>query len=225
MSLFFFLLDLTCVALRSHMPSQASIRNLMGELYIKLENIRGAAIHLWQCLAHNPFKLTAFTKICDISPDVSNLDNAISPNDIFKDFDLKTTHLDRFSGADLPPLPSTSISKPSLPRQSKHTALSSPVSTVRNISAASHFASNIASAFSSTPASPNDSSFAAPSVTQNYAPPRLEPYMPKLRSNHADITLEQLQALVQLSFQTHPEMPTWEDEPEKYLSMDWWTGH
>lgn len=186
----------------------------MGELYFKLENIRGAAIHLWQCLAHNPFKLTAFTKICDISPDVSNLENAISPNDIFKDFDLKTTHLDRFSDADLPPLPSTSISKSSLPRQTKHTSLSSPISIPRNPSAASQFASSIVSAFSSTPTSPN-AKLPIPSAPQNYAPPRLEPYMPKLRSNHADITLEQLQALVQLSFQTHPEMPTWEDEPEK----------
>ncbi|KAI8334963.1 hypothetical protein BC941DRAFT_430791 [Chlamydoabsidia padenii] len=225
--------DLTCVALRSHMPSQSSIRNLLGELYIKLENIRGAATQLWKCLAHNRFKFTAFTKICDISPDVANLDTAKSPNDIFKDFDLTTTSLELSSESNLPPLPSTNISKHStLPRHTKHTSITS-VRPGSASASASKLASDLVSAYTSSNDSPTDkdpdSSFllnktglsladqttSSTITTPDYMPPTLEPQMPRLRSNLAEITLEQLQALVQVSLQTHPEMPIWDGEPDR----------
>ena len=74
------IIDLSSVITRSHIPSRGSINNLLGELYSKLENIQGAAIHLWQSLDDNPFKISAYTTLCDIAPDVIDFENAALPN-------------------------------------------------------------------------------------------------------------------------------------------------
>ncbi|KAG2227113.1 hypothetical protein INT45_003843 [Circinella minor] len=143
--------DLSSVITRSHMPSRGSINNLLGELYSKLENIQGAAIHLWESLDDNPFKISAYTTLCDIAPDVIDFENAALPNDIFKDFVPDSTCLDRA------PLPQR---KEQLPRP--------PSTSIVGI----------------TLKGPR------PSLDQ------VEPYMPSLRNDYQDVSLDQLRSLV-----------------------------
>lgn len=111
---------------RSHLPSRGSICNLLGELYAKLENIRASSIYLWQALNDSPFKISAYTNLCDIAPDIANFDLAAttnpsssssslpfaSPDDLFKDFSPDTAHLDSTT--------TTTAQHPSLPTSSVH---------------------------------------------------------------------------------------------------------
>ena len=57
---------------RFHSPSRSSIATLLGDLYVKLDNIRAAAKAYWDALNSNRFKLSAYIKMCDIAPDVIN---------------------------------------------------------------------------------------------------------------------------------------------------------
>lgn len=143
--------DLASVTMRSHMPSRGSINNLLGELYSKLENIQGSAIHLWECLDDNPFKLSAYTTLCDIAPDVIDFDTAALPNDIFKDF-TSDTHLERSQQQQYPKPPSASM---------VGITLKDP----------------------------------EPSLDE------VEPYMPSLRNDYQDVSLDQLRSLVFFSHQ------------------------
>ncbi|KAI8970465.1 hypothetical protein BDF20DRAFT_891462 [Mycotypha africana] len=98
--------ELSSISVRQHIPSKASMYNLLGDLYAKLDHIRGAATSYWSCLKLNPFKLTAYTKLCDIAPDIPNFEKAKLPKDIFVDFDLDTTDLS--TSANTPMMPSFS---------------------------------------------------------------------------------------------------------------------
>lgn len=119
--------DLKSTMRRSHLPSRGSICNLLGELYAKLENIRASSIYLWQALNDSPFKISAYTNLCDIAPDIANFDLAAttnnvdmsssssssslpfaSPDDLFKDFTPDTVHLDTTSTPHHPTLPTSS---------------------------------------------------------------------------------------------------------------------
>lgn len=121
------LIDLKSTMRRSHLPSRGSICNLLGELYAKLENIRASSIYLWQALNDSPFKISAYTNLCDIAPDIANFDLAAttnnvdmsssssssslpfaSPDDLFKDFTPDTVHLDTTSTPHHPTLPTSS---------------------------------------------------------------------------------------------------------------------
>lgn len=88
------------------MPSRASICNLLGDLYVKLDNIRAAATYFWECLKLNPYKISAYIKLCDISPDCPDFNKAMLPKDVFVDFDPMTTDLSKSSNLYLPPQPS-----------------------------------------------------------------------------------------------------------------------
>ncbi|EIE88634.1 hypothetical protein RO3G_13345 [Rhizopus delemar RA 99-880] len=72
---------------RFHSPSRSSIATLLGDLYVKLDNIRAAARAYWDALNSNRFKLSAYIKMCDIAPDVINFNKAKLPKDIFKPMD------------------------------------------------------------------------------------------------------------------------------------------
>ncbi|KAI8142454.1 hypothetical protein BJV82DRAFT_516862 [Fennellomyces sp. T-0311] len=157
--------DLASAMMRSHMPSRGSIDNLLGELYSKLENIQGAAIHLWESLDDNPFKISAYTTLCDIAPDVIDFDAAPLPNDIFKDF-TSHTNLER-SQQLLPRPPSTSVIGISLKDPE-------------------------------------------PSLDE------VEPYMPSLRSDYQDVSLDQLRSLVFFSHRMKDSDIT-EIQPQRHI--------
>lgn len=93
------------------MPSKASICNLLGDLYVKLDNIRAASIYYWDCLKSNPFKMSAYMKLCDIAPDCVDFDKTKLPEDIFIDFNISSTNLSKSPNAYLPVLPSTDVSE------------------------------------------------------------------------------------------------------------------
>ncbi|KAF1807300.1 hypothetical protein V8B55DRAFT_1464414 [Mucor lusitanicus] len=93
--------ELASNTIRHHMPSKASLCNLLGDLYMKLDNIRAASIYYWTCLESNPYKISAYMKLCDIAPDI-DFDTAKLPQDIFTNFDPATTDLSRSSQSYLP---------------------------------------------------------------------------------------------------------------------------
>lgn len=93
------------------MPSKASLCNLLGDLYVKLDNIRAASIYYWECLKQNPYKISAYTKLCDIAPDCIDFNTAKLPQDIFTDFELATTDLSKSQHSYLPPRPSADVSE------------------------------------------------------------------------------------------------------------------
>lgn len=196
------------------MPSQASIRNLLGELYNKMDNMHGSAQQLLQCLTENPFKLTAYINMCNIAPDAGQPDSVISPSSIFKEFNLDTTPLERSTEFNLPLMSLSAKSKTTTStRQPKHTTFtaSPPMpATIQQYSTASASASALASAYSSTSGTPAP----APSAAQKKQP-RLDYLMPMVRSSYNNVSLDQLRALVDSSIQAHPEMPSWNDEPER----------
>lgn len=78
--------ELSSLTMRQHKPNRSSLCNLLGDLYVGLDNIRAAARSYWECLRINPYKISAYTKLCDIAPDVINFSKAKLPKDIFKDF-------------------------------------------------------------------------------------------------------------------------------------------
>lgn len=92
------------------MPSKASLCNLLGDLYLKLDNIRAASIYYWDCLRSNPYKISAYTKLCDIAPDCIDFNLAKLPQDIFVDFDPTSTDLSKSPSSYLPPKPSPEVS-------------------------------------------------------------------------------------------------------------------
>lgn len=92
------------------MPSKASLCNLLGDLYLKLDNIRAASIYYWDCLRSNPYKISAYTKLCDIAPDCIDFNLAKLPQDIFVDFDPTSTDLSKSPNSYLPPRPSPEVS-------------------------------------------------------------------------------------------------------------------
>ncbi|KAF7722318.1 hypothetical protein EC973_003442 [Apophysomyces ossiformis] len=98
------------VTTRSHTPSLASMYNLLGEFYAKLDNVRGASIQLWKSLDHNRFKLSAYLQLCDISPDIVGFNTQKLPDEIFKDFSVDTTNLKRCTFTPRSPaLPSSAV--------------------------------------------------------------------------------------------------------------------
>jgi hypothetical protein len=103
-------LELSSVTGRHHMPSRSSLCNLLGDLYLKLDNIRAASIYFWDCLQNNPYKLSAYTKLCDIAPDCIDFNTAKLPKDIFKKFDVATVDLSKspYSYWPQPPTPEVS---------------------------------------------------------------------------------------------------------------------
>ncbi|KAG2237222.1 hypothetical protein INT48_006626 [Thamnidium elegans] len=103
--------ELASAAARHHMPSKASLCNLLGDLYVKLDNIRAAAIYYWECLKQNPYKISAYTKLCDIAPDCIDFNAAKLPEDIFTDFELATTDLSKSPHSYFPPRPSADVSE------------------------------------------------------------------------------------------------------------------
>lgn len=107
---FYIYIELASAAVRHHMPSKASLCNLLGDLYTKLDNIRAAAIYFWECLKHNPYKISAYTKLCDIAPDCVDFTTAKLPKDIFIDFELSEIHLTKSPHTYLPPRPSPDVS-------------------------------------------------------------------------------------------------------------------
>lgn len=166
------MIDLKSTMRRSHLPSRGSICNLLGELYAKLENIRASSIYLWQALNDSPFKISAYTNLCDIAPDIANFDLAAttnpsssssssssslpfaSPDDLFKDFD--TAQLDSTTTTTAP-------QHPSLPTSSIYGIEDQPSINVLD-------------------------------------KPSLGLYMPSLRKGHSDnISLDQLRSLVHYS--------------------------
>ncbi|KAI8641660.1 hypothetical protein BD408DRAFT_444096 [Parasitella parasitica] len=102
--------ELASNTIRHHMPSKASLCNLMGDLYLKLDNIRAASIYYWDCLKSNPYKLSAYMKLCEIAPDNIDFKAAKLPKDIFTNFDPATTDLSRSSQSYLPATPSLDLS-------------------------------------------------------------------------------------------------------------------
>lgn len=104
------MIELASITIRQHMPSKASLCNLLGDLYLKLDNIRGASIYYWSCLKSNPYKLSAYMKLCDIAPDNIDFNAAKLPKDIFTNFDPATTDLSRSSQSYLPATPSLDLS-------------------------------------------------------------------------------------------------------------------
>ncbi|KAI8081581.1 uncharacterized protein BX664DRAFT_285703 [Halteromyces radiatus] len=211
--------DLTSVAQRSHMPSQSTITNLLGELYIKLDQVSASAKQLKRSIVHNPFKLTAFTKLCDIAPDVVDFNKAVSPNEIFKEFNLHTTNLDRSAKVNLPSLPfESTVSDKKCTYQ--HTDTTSLPSTAA--AAAATAASTISTIFASSSA-PDDSPFLTTSngttphitSTNDTIPTSMESYMPMLRSNYAEVTLDHLRSLVRMSIQPQPPTMIWDENIER----------
>lgn len=104
-----FCLELSSVTVRHHMPSKSSLCNLLGDLYLKLDNIRAASIYFRECLKTNPYKLSAYTKLCDIAPDCVDFDTVKLPTDIFKKFDTATTDLSKSPYSYLPPPPAPEV--------------------------------------------------------------------------------------------------------------------
>lgn len=97
--------------MRHHMPSKASLCNLLGDLYLKLDNIRAASIFFWRCLESNPYKISAYTKLCDIAPDCNDFYSAKLPTDIFTSFNASTTDLSKSQNFYLPSSPSPDVSE------------------------------------------------------------------------------------------------------------------
>ncbi|CAO3618315.1 unnamed protein product [Cunninghamella echinulata] len=215
------------------MPSIATMTGLLGEIYIKLENIHASAVYLWDSLEHNPFKITAFTKICDIAPDVADLETASVSLDVFKDFNINDTNLRRSSDLYCPALPSMDSLKGITIKQSNHDPLqeaptivpihsanvptsNSVISTNEQNPFIAHqnsflmHSTNISMIDPSTTDQPNSSSMPASKI-----PSKLQPYMPALRShNNNNITLRQLRSIVQMSNQLEPPDIDF-DEPDR----------
>lgn len=103
--------ELASTTVRHHMPSKASLCNLLGDLYLKLDNIRAASIFFWRCLESNPYKISAYTKLCDIAPDCNDFYSAKLPTDIFTSFNPSTTDLSKSQNFYLPSTPSPDVSE------------------------------------------------------------------------------------------------------------------
>lgn len=73
-------------SVRHHLPSKASLCSLLADLYIKLNNTRAAAKYLWMCLQSNPYKVTAYNRLCDIAPDCVDFKTAQLPEHVFTSF-------------------------------------------------------------------------------------------------------------------------------------------
>ena len=86
-------------------------RNLLGDLYLKIDNIRAASICFWNCLENNPYKFSAYIKLCDIAPDCKDFNLEKLPKDIFVDFDEDTADLSRSPNPYLPAPPSPDVTE------------------------------------------------------------------------------------------------------------------
>lgn len=93
------------------MPSKASLYNLLGDLYVKLDNISAACRYFWQCLKINPYKISAYTKLCDIAADCVDVATTNIRKEIFVDFDTSKTNLSRSPHSFLPAPPSVDESE------------------------------------------------------------------------------------------------------------------
>ncbi|KAI7894620.1 uncharacterized protein EV154DRAFT_438092 [Mucor mucedo] len=98
--------ELASVTNRQSMPSEASLCNLLGDLYVKLDNVTAASKYYYRCLKINPYKISAYINLCDIAAD-SNIIADKLKNEIFVDFDVSKTNLSRSPHTYLPVLPST----------------------------------------------------------------------------------------------------------------------
>lgn len=87
------------------MPSEASLCNLMGDLFVKLDNVTSASKYYRRCLQINPYKISACTNLCDIAAD-SNVTATKLRKEIFVDFNASKTNLSRSPHSFLPALPS-----------------------------------------------------------------------------------------------------------------------
>ncbi|KAI8065630.1 hypothetical protein BC940DRAFT_303882 [Gongronella butleri] len=209
--------DLASVSVRHHRPSEATLMHLLGELYIKLDNIRAAAAHLFSSLRANPFKLAAYIKVCEIAPDVINVADAVVPEDIFREFTLSTTSLKPNIATHnaLPPLPSANapagIRFPPSAQKSPSSPASAAATTTTTAAAPK---SGVSKASSGDPVlfTPSSTTATASSMTSDNIPAALQPYMPALRSDTVDVSLSLLQALVRVSIDadTHEFEPSLE---------------
>ncbi|CAO3697154.1 unnamed protein product [Rhizopus stolonifer] len=77
--------ELSSVQRRHHEPSRSSLYNLLGDLYLRLDNVRAATKAYKNCLDINPYKLSAYFKLCDLASDVMDFDQGKAPSEIFKD--------------------------------------------------------------------------------------------------------------------------------------------
>ncbi|KAI7870159.1 hypothetical protein BDF14DRAFT_1775163 [Spinellus fusiger] len=78
--------DLACVTTRSHMPNQATMYSLLGELYNKVNNTYGAVQSMRRCVEYNPYKLATFMKLCDLAPDIDDFDPLVVLQQVYSDF-------------------------------------------------------------------------------------------------------------------------------------------
>ncbi|KAG2236703.1 hypothetical protein INT48_000701 [Thamnidium elegans] len=88
-------IELASTSIRHHLPSKASLCTLLADLYIKLDNIKAAAKYLWICLESNPYKITAYNRLCDIAPDCIDFNTAKLPKHVFTCFEEPLVDLNR----------------------------------------------------------------------------------------------------------------------------------
>lgn len=210
--------------------------SLLGELYIKLENIRASAMQLWDSLACNPFKITTFTKICDIAPDIADMKTATASLEVFKKFNSNNINLQRSPDPHYPTYPSIDSTngitiKPEKEKFSQnkstvsHTYTSNTAAAVPNSLLSTndhnpflvhhHQNSFLPHPFNISTSDPTTMGQLTSSImTDSNIPSKLQPHMPALRSHNNNISLDQLKALVQLSNQTDP-LDIDFDEPER----------
>lgn len=87
------------------MPSEASLCNLLGDLYVKLDNVTAATKYYQRCLRINPYKISAHINLCDIAAD-SSINTKKLKKEIFVGFDASKTNLSRSPHTYLPAMPS-----------------------------------------------------------------------------------------------------------------------
>lgn len=93
------------------MPSRGSLCKLLGDLYVKLDNIKAASMYYLECLHFNPFKFSAYMKLCDIAPDFPDFDEVANPQDIFSNFKISEMDLSRSPNPYNPPQASSEVSE------------------------------------------------------------------------------------------------------------------
>ncbi|KAI8364947.1 hypothetical protein BD560DRAFT_333011 [Blakeslea trispora] len=80
--------ELSSVSTRQHTPSKASLYDLLGDLFSRLENTTEAIRCYVASLKLCPFKISAHHKLCDLAPDTAGLKSlGMLPNEAFKPLD------------------------------------------------------------------------------------------------------------------------------------------
>ncbi|KAI9282759.1 hypothetical protein BY458DRAFT_531135 [Sporodiniella umbellata] len=97
--------ELTSVQKRQHTPSRSSLYHLLGDLYVQKDNINAATEAYKQCLELNPYKISAYLKLCDIAPDTAAFESEASADEFFKDLPSDILDILPSTKSHLPPLP------------------------------------------------------------------------------------------------------------------------